>query len=149
LQYHRSQKKKLKRHTKTLIATQLSVIVIAELRKCLWESMMQNKNKYYNRKVKINGIQFDSVKEAKRYTELQLLQRAGIISDLQRQVSFELIPAQYIDGKLVERKATYIADFVYLEGGEKIVEDVKGVKTDVYKLKKKLMLMKGIRIKEV
>ena len=111
--------------------------------------MMQNKNKYYTRKVKINGIQFDSVKEAKRYTELQLLQRAGVISDLQRQVSFELIPAQYIDGKLVERKATYIADFVYLEGGEKIVEDVKGVKTDVYKLKKKLMLMKGIRIKEV
>lgn len=111
---------------------------------------MQNKNKYYNRKVKINGIQFDSVKEAKRYTELQLLQRAGVISDLQRQVSFELIPAQYIDGKLVERKATYIADFVYLEGGEKIVEDVKGgVKTDVYKLKKKLMLQKGIRIKEV
>lgn len=92
---------------------------------------------------------FDSIKEARRYQELKLLLRAGAISDLKLQVPYELIPAQYINGKCVERAVKYIADFVYTENGKEIVEDAKGVRTDTYKIKKKLMLyVYGIRLKE-
>lgn len=110
-------------------------------------------NKYNNTKISINGQKFDSMKEFNRYNELLLLERAGAIQDLQRQVPFVLIPSQYvaIDGKtkLVERECKYIADFVYTENGETVVEDTKGVKTDVYKIKKKLMLYThGIQVKE-
>ena len=110
----------------------------------------QSKNKYNNRKWEIDGITYDSQKEAKRAMELKLLERAGEIKNLRRQVAFELIPNQYIDGKLVERKCSYVADFVYEENGKTVVEDVKGIRTDVYKLKRKLLLkVHGIRIKEV
>lgn len=102
-------------------------------------------SKYKNRKTVIDGIAFDSKKEAARYGELQLLDKAGSIQDLRLQVPFELIPKQ-----AGERAARYIADFVYTENGKTVVEDVKGVKTDVYKIKKKLMLaVHGIRIREV
>lgn len=102
-------------------------------------------SKYHNRKK--NG--FDSQKEFNRYAELALMQRAGKISDLQRQVRFVLIPAQYKDGKCVFRSCTYIADFVYIENGEKVVEDVKGFKTPEYIIKKKLMFQRyGILVKE-
>ena len=102
------------------------------------------RNKFGNRKVTVNGETFDSMKEFQRYGVLKLLQRAGKISDLQRQVSFELIPKQ--EG---ERACNYVADFVYQEDGKRVVEDCKGFKTDVYKIKKKLMLyVHGIRIKE-
>ena len=125
------------------------------------------KSKYYNVKTRaLDGTVFDSHKEARRWDELLLLQRAGEISDLQRQVRYELIPAQYQtyeryskrgerlkDGvRLLERKVEYVADFVYTiaETGENIVEDTKGVKTKDYILKRKLMLaVHGIRIKEV
>lgn len=113
------------------------------------------KQKYYNRKVTIDGETFDSVKEARRYQELKLLQRAGMIVNLDRQVSFELIPAQRIDGKVVERACNYVADFTYLEKtktGEwlTVVEDTKGFKTKDYIIKRKLMLhVHGIRIREV
>lgn len=101
--------------------------------------------KYHNKKQ--NG--FDSKKEFNRYAELALMQRAGKISDLQRQVRFVLIPAQYKDGKCVFRSCTYVADFVYIENGEKVVEDVKGFKTPEYIIKKKLMFqLFGILIKE-
>lgn len=102
-------------------------------------------NKYGNIKtVTSDGIKHDSIKEANRWCDLLLLQRAGVIQDLQRQVKFELIPKQ--EG---ERPVYYIADFVYIENGKRVVEDVKGHRTDVYKLKKKLMLyIHGIRIKE-
>lgn len=108
-------------------------------------------SKYKAKKTEIDGIVFDSKKEAKRYQELILLERAGVISDLQRQVKFTLIPVQRINGKVVERECSYIADFVYLdEGGKKVVEDTKGVKTKDYVIKRKLMLwIHGIRIKEV
>lgn len=81
-------------------------------------------------------------------------ERAGAIQDLQSQVPFILIPAQYLEvngkNKCVERACKYIADFVYTENGKRIVEDTKGFKTDVYKIKRKLMLYKyGIRIREV
>ena len=101
--------------------------------------------KYGN--LKING--FDSRKESDRYTELKLLEKAGVISDLRTQVVFELIPRQIYKGKFAEHPVRYVADFVYTEDGETVVEDVKGMKTDVYRIKKKLMLyMHGIRIRE-
>ena len=101
--------------------------------------------KYKNVKTVLDGIAFDSKKESARYAELKLLARSGLIQNLRLQVPFELIPKQ--DG---ERAVKYIADFVYDEGNETVVEDVKGVRTDVYRLKKKLMLkVHGLRIKEV
>lgn len=107
------------------------------------------KSKYKNKKVTYDGIKFASIKEARRYQELKLLLRVGAISDLQLQVPYELIPAQYINGKCVERSVKYIADFVYTENGKEIVEDAKGVRTDTYKIKRKLMLyVHGIRLKE-
>lgn len=103
------------------------------------------KNKYGARKLTApDGQVFDSVKEYHRWGCLKLLERAGKITDLRRQVKFELIPKQ--EG---ERACYYIADFTYMENGELVVEDCKGFKTDVYKIKKKLMLMEhGIRIRE-
>ena len=103
------------------------------------------KNKYGARKLTApDGQVFDSVKEYHRWGCLRLLERAGKIKYLKRQVKFELIPKQ--EG---ERACYYIADFTYMENGELIVEDCKGFKTDVYKIKKKLMLMEhGIRIRE-
>ena len=93
---------------------------------------------------------FDSKKEYNRYRELLLLERGRKIANLQRQVKFVLIPAQYINGKCVERECSYIADFVYHDGNGKVVEDTKGFRTDSYKIKRKLMLyVHGIQIKEV
>lgn len=107
-------------------------------------------NKYHNKKVCYNGIAFDSKKEARRYSELLLLERAGVITNLQRQVPFVLIPSQRINGKVVERECKYIADFVYTENGKKVVEDTKGMRTKDYIIKRKLMLyIHGIQIKEV
>lgn len=107
-------------------------------------------NKYGNRKVIHDGIEFDSVKEAHRYCELKLMQRAGVISDLQLQVPFELIPTQRIDGKLAEKAVNYVADFVYKQDGVQVVEDTKGMRTKEYIIKRKLMLwVHGIRIREV
>lgn len=107
---------------------------------------------------------FDSRKEARRYSELLLLQRLGEISNLRRQVEFELIPNQYTteeryskSGKrlkdkqrLLERKVVYTADFVYIDRqGVCIVEDTKGFRTKDYILKRKLLLyVHGLRIKE-
>ena len=108
-------------------------------------------NKYGNAKVVRYGRKFDSKREAGRYAELQLLQRAGKISDLKTQVSYLLIPAQYDEKhRCVERSCKYVADFTYMEDGKLVVEDAKGMKTDVYRIKKKMMLYKyGIKIKEV
>lgn len=87
---------------------------------------------------------FDSVKEYQRWGELRILERAGRISNLRRQVKYELIPKQ--EG---ERACNYVADFVYTENGKTVVEDVKGFKTPEYRLKRKLMMwIHGIRIKE-
>lgn len=109
--------------------------------------------KYLNKTVEVDGVKFDSKREYARYRDLVLLQRAGHISDLQRQVPFELIPKQRrADGK-VERAVTYVADHVYIENGARVVEDLKSaltVKLDAYILKRKLMLhVHGITIKEV
>ena len=95
--------------------------------------------KYKNVKVKVDGITFDSKREARRYTELWLMQRAGLIENLELQKVYELQPSFKKRGKTY-RKITYIADFTYYDKqrDQVVVEDVKGFKTDVYKLKKKL-----------
>lgn len=105
------------------------------------------RSKYGN--VKVGG--HASKKENRRANELRLLQMAREISDLQEQVPYELIPAQYIDGKLVERSCKYVADFVYKDkNGNTVVEDTKGFRTADYIIKRKLMLkVHGIRIKEI
>lgn len=107
-------------------------------------------SKYHNHKITVDGKKFDSKKEAHRYCELKLLEKAGQISDLRHHVPYLLIPKQEDkDGNLLERECNYIADFEYLENGVKVVEDVKGVRTAVYKIKKKLMLLcYGIHIRE-
>lgn len=108
----------------------------------------------------MDGQAFDSQKEYRRWCELRSLEQAGAIHGLSRQVKFVLIPAQREPGttgprggrkpgKLLERERAYYADFVYQRDGETVVEDVKGVRTDVYKLKKALMLwVHGISITE-
>jgi hypothetical protein len=128
---------------------------------------MRYQSKYYSIKTRASdGIVFDSKKEARRWEQLLLLQKAGKIVELRRQVKYELIPAQYRiearyskSGKrlkdhkrLIERKVEYIADFVYTDAGtgETFVEDTKGVRTKDYTIKRKLMLLvHGIQIKEI
>jgi hypothetical protein len=88
--------------------------------------------KYGNRITEVDGIKFHSAKEAKRYTELKVLARAGIIRGLILQPRFPIIVNDV-------KVCTYISDFEYVENGVRIVNDVKGFKTDVYVIKKKLM----------
>lgn len=99
------------------------------------------KHKYNAKKTVVDGITFDSKKEATRYRELKALERVGKIDRLELQPRFVLMDGFRYEGKAV-RKIEYVADFLYrdLSTCELIVEDVKGVKTDVYKLKKKLFL---------
>ena len=94
-------------------------------------------NKYRNKKVIVEDYVFDSIQESRRYKELKLLLRAGEIKDLQLQPHFLLQEAFKKNGKTY-RKIEYIADFMYVENGKTIVEDVKGIQTDVFKLKHKL-----------
>ena len=98
-------------------------------------------HKYNAKKTAVDGITFDSKKEAMRYKELKELQRVGKIDRLELQPRFTLMDGFRYEGKAV-RKIEYVADFLYrdLSTLELVVEDVKGVKTDVYKLKKKLFL---------
>lgn len=106
--------------------------------------------KYRNKKTIVNGVAFDSKKEAKRYQELLQLEEAGQITELKLQQKFELIPSQRIGGKVAERACTYKADFVYMKDGEMVVEDTKGFKTKDYIIKRKLMLyMHGIKVVEL
>ena len=117
------------------------------------------KNKYHAHKVKVGDEVFDSRKELHRYEELLLLEKAGQIKNLRRQVKFLLLPSQREtimkkgkprQGKVIEREVSYKADFVYEENGQTIVEDVKGFKTKDYLLKRKMMLyFHNIRIREV
>lgn len=110
-------------------------------------------NKYHNKKVEIGDLKFDSRKESMRYAELKIMERAGLIKDLEPQKKkYVLIPAQRDkNGKIIERECAYIADFVYKDTktGETIVEDVKGYRTPEYRIKRKMMLFfHGIRIRE-
>lgn len=99
-------------------------------------------HKYGNKKTVIDGFEFDSKLEAKRYNELKILLRSGVISDLTLQKVF-LLQDGFIYSKKKERPITYVCDFYYKDKlGNEIVEDAKGVKTDVYKIKRKLFLYK-------
>ena len=128
--------------------------------------MRTKRSKYGNRKViDGNGNKFDSKKEKDRYCELLMMEKAGLIQNLQRQVHFELLPAMYEnvvielktkfkeERKCVYRATEYIADFTYIQDGQEIVEDVKAsihFQDPVYKLKKKMMYyIHNIKIKEV
>ena len=125
--------------------------------------MERMRSKYGNKKAKANGRVFDSRTERSRYYTLQVLEKAGEISDLRMQVPFEIIPAIYETvevqlktktkqvQKLVQRAAHYVADFVYKDkDGNMVVEDSKGFRTKEYLLKKKMMrAFLGITIKEV
>lgn len=113
-------------------------------------------NKFRAKKTKIEGITFDSKKEAERYFNLCMLQKAGVIKDLKRQVEFELIPAHKKKNGKTERNCIYKADFTYTktETGESVTEDVKGCRKGAayqnFVIKRKLMLDRyGIEVKEV
>jgi hypothetical protein len=107
-------------------------------------------SKYRNVKTVVDGFKFDSKAESKRYLELNLLQQAGVIFGLQMQIKYTLIARQKRADGVRELPVFYVADFQYFEKGKLVVEDVKGVKTPVYIVKRKLMLEKhGITIKEV
>lgn len=121
--------------------------------------------KYKNREIATPDGKFDSRKEFDRWLELRLLERGGAIQNLRRQVKYDLLPPIYEtyerysektgkrlkDGKrFIEHGVSYVADFVYEKDGETVVEDTKGVRTEAYIIKRKLMLyFHGIRIKEV
>lgn len=107
------------------------------------------RNKFNAVKTTIDGIKFHSKKESVRYMQLKLYEKGGLITDLRLQVSYELIPKLVINGK-TERAIKYIADFVYIDTvhNVEVVEDVKGMITDIFKLKYRLMKMiYGIDIK--
>lgn len=107
--------------------------------------------KYHSQKAMLDGIEFDSRREAQRYAELKLLERAGEITDLRTQVKYTLIPAQKRPSGGVERACTYTADFVYKDkSGHEIVEDAKGMRTQQYIIRRKLMLwVHGIEVVEI
>jgi hypothetical protein len=114
--------------------------------------MFKNKkigNKYNAKKTEIDGITFHSRKESVRYSQLKLYEKGGLIKNLRLQVPYELIPKLVINGK-TERAIKYVADFVYIDtvNGKEIVEDVKGMITDIFKIKYRLMKqIHGIDIK--
>lgn len=125
-------------------------------------------NKYGNKKITYKGEEFDSKRECFRYIDLKFLEDCGAISNLRRQVKYELIPTQREkstkvykkgrkkgqpkEGKIIEKAVTYIADFVYTDTttGKEVVEDAKGMRTKDYIIKRKLLLyIHGIKIQEV
>ena len=134
-------------------------------------TLRTSRTKYGSKKVTRDGVTYDSVKEYRRFCELRLLEKAGKIHDLQTQVRFELIPAQYVEyptGEFykrgekkgqpkmkrvcVEQSVCYYADAVYYENGKRIVEDTKSPATkkkESYIIKRKLLrFLLGINLKE-
>lgn len=110
--------------------------------------MWNGRSKYHAKKTCVDGIIFDSRREADRYLVLKSMEKDGAIEDLRRQVRYELIPAFDVNGRHY-RPVFYVADFTYMEAGKEVVEDVKGVVTDVYRLKSKLFAKRyGMSIKE-
>ena len=104
----------------------------------------QKESKYHAKKTKVGELTFDSKHEADRWFALRLLERGGCIKNLERQVRIEIVPKSEHG-----RALYYVADFVYEENGKTIVEDAKGVRTDVYRLKKRLVAERyGIVIRE-
>jgi hypothetical protein len=104
--------------------------------------------KYRNTRCEHEGIKFDSLRERDRWIELSRLEAAGDISDLERQVVFVLADPVMIDGRR-KPPLRYIADFVYERAGQTVIEDVKGVVTAGYRIKRHLMAARGLQITEV
>jgi len=96
-------------------------------------------NKYKNKKTTVDNIVFDSKREAGRYGELKILQLSGVIKDLKLQPKFLLCKGVRWNGRK-QRDRYYVADFYYIENGQQVVEDSKGFRTDVYKLKRSIFL---------
>ena len=112
-------------------------------------SIIGNKqNKYHNKKCTYKGMTFDSKKEMNYYIKLELLEKTGKISNLQRQIRFELQPGFVFNGKKI-RPIYYIADFTYIHKGKLHIVDTKGIRTDIYNIKKKMMMYKGYEIEEL
>lgn len=110
--------------------------------------MRNGRSKYHAKKTCVDGITFDSRREADRYLVLKSMEEDGAIENLRRQVRYELVPAFDVGGTSY-RPVYYVADFVYRENGHEVIEDVKGMKTDVYKLKSKLVAYRyGMNIRE-
>lgn len=110
--------------------------------------MWNGRSKYKARKTVVDGITFDSRREADRYIVLKSMEEDGAIENLRRQVRYELVPAFDVDGKHY-RPIFYVADFAYRKDGKEVVEDVKGMRTDVYRLKSKLFAKRyGMSVKE-
>jgi hypothetical protein len=108
-------------------------------------------SKYHSKKTTVDGITFDSIREANRWQELRILERAGEIKNLRRQVKFTILEGYEIAGRKVS-PVQYIADFYYTDTktGKRVIEDAKGYRTDVYKLKKKMFEKRyGIEITEI
>ena len=103
-------------------------------------------SKYNNRRVTLDGITFDSQAEARRYEQLRLLQQAGDISELNVHERIVIVPAECIDGKM-EHDLHYEADFTYLSDGWRVVEDVKGVQTPLFRLKWRLLRQRWAGLK--
>ena len=105
---------------------------------------MRSRSKYGNVKATVGQEVFDSRAEARRWGELLWLQKAGQITDLRRQVPFELVPKQRDPSGRAVRAVVYRADFVYRQGGREVVEDFKGggIETPAFKIKRKLMLQR-------
>ena len=110
--------------------------------------------KYQNRKVVVDHVKFDSRKEANRYCELKIMEKAGLIRNLELQKKFVLIPTQREGKKVIEKECSYIADFVYEQNGQTVVEDVKGYRGGeaytTFVIKRKLMLFRyGLKVREI
>ena len=97
-------------------------------------------SKYHSTPTEVNGIRFDSKREANRWAELKLLERGHVITDLRRQVRYIIAPQTTVEGVKFTTKV-YVADFVYHKDGKLVVEDVKGYRTQEYKLKRHLMAL--------
>ena len=108
------------------------------------------RSKYGNKKTNNKGVLFDSGRESRRYSTLLLMQKAGEISNLERQVAFELIPKQRLSNGKCERSCKYILDFRYTDKDDFVVHnDSKGKRTPEYIIKRKLMkFIHGIEILE-
>ena len=141
--------------------------VLDQLKAAYGKQKARGSSKYHAEKITVNGITFDSKKEARRWLELTALEQAGKIHGLRRQVKYLLIPeqrescteryksgpkkGQFKPGRVLERECAYYADCdYYTEDGTHVVEDVKGMRTKEYRLKRKMLLYKyQIRISEV
>ena len=125
------------------------MLVMADSKFAPWRKIPL-RSKYGNKKTEVDGLVFDSKLEAKHWLELVAMQQRGEIFNLRRQVKYELIPAVRLDGRM--RPATkYVADFVYTDkGGNEVVADSKGFKTDVWMIKRRLMRwVHGIEVIEL